>query len=83
MDTGILKTGYKADLIVLDIGGPEMHPVHDLKSNLVYSSSGSNVILTMVDGNVLYREGNYKTLDLEKVIYQAEKSVLDVLTALK
>ena len=44
-----------------------MYPVHNLVNNVVYSASGSDVILTMVDGKVLYREGEYLTLDIEKV----------------
>ena len=83
MDTGLIKQGYKADLVMLDIGGPAMHPVHDLKNNLVYAASGSDVVMTMVDGKVLYQEGEYLSLDIEKVIFQAEKSVKDILSALK
>jgi len=81
-DTGVLKTGFKADLIMLDISGPSMHPAHDLISNIVLAASGSDVVMTMVDGKVLYRQGEFLTLDIEKVIYQAEKSVQDILNAL-
>lgn len=81
-DTGVLKVGCKADLIMLDISGPAMHPIHDLKSNLVYSASGSDVVLTMVDGKVLYHQGEFLTIDIEKVIFQAERSVSDILAAL-
>lgn len=83
LDTGVLKTGYKADLIMLDISGPSMHPAHDLINNVVLAASGSDVIMTMVDGKVLYSQGEFLTLDIEKVIYQAEKSVQDILTALR
>jgi 5-methylthioadenosine/S-adenosylhomocysteine deaminase len=81
-DTGSLKTGCKADLIMLDIGGPSMHPAHDLLNNIVLAGSGSDVVLTMVDGKVLYKYGEFLTLDIEKVIYQAEKSVTDILAVL-
>ena len=83
LDTGILKVGYKADLIMLDIGGPSMHPAHDLTSNIVLAASGSDVVMTMIDGKVLYKQGEFLTLDIEKVIYQAEKSVRDILSALE
>ena len=66
-DCGRLKTGFRADLIALDIGGPGMQPVHELTSNVVYSASPSDVVLTMVDGRVLYRDGQYTTLDIERV----------------
>lgn len=73
-DCGVLATGFKADLIVLDISNPNMKPVHDLLTNLVYSASGSDVVLTMVDGKVLYRDGEYSTIDVEKVVFEVEKA---------
>lgn len=82
LDTGLLKVGCKADLIMLDISGPSMHPAHDLLNNVVLAASGSDVVMTMVDGKVLYKYGEFLTLDIEKVIYQAERSVKDILAAL-
>ncbi|MCX7614948.1 MAG: amidohydrolase [Clostridiales bacterium] len=82
-DTGVLETGMKADLTVLDISGPHMKPVHNLLNNLVYSASGSDVVLTMADGKVLYRDGEYFTIDIEKVIYEVEKSKNRILSELE
>jgi 5-methylthioadenosine/S-adenosylhomocysteine deaminase len=79
-DTGLLEEGYLADLVVLDISGVHMKPIHNLLNNLVYSSSGSDVVLTMVDGKVLYREGTFPTIDMEKVVYETEKSVTRILS---
>lgn len=73
-DCGKIEEGCKADLIVLDISGPHMHPVHDLITNIVYSASGSDVVLTMADGKVLYEDGEYKTIDIEKTIAGVERS---------
>lgn len=81
-DSGLLKEGMKADLIVLDTSGPHMHPVHDMLNNIVFAAQGSDVCLTMVDGNVLYRNGEYLTMDIEKVIYEAEKSTQNILKQL-
>lgn len=79
-DCGLLKEGYKADLIVLDISGPGMQPVHELLNNIVYSASGSDVVLTMADGKVLYDNGEYKTLDIEKIVYEVEKATKEILS---
>jgi len=81
-DCGILKEGAKADLIVLDISGPNMYPVHDLKNNLVYSASGSDIIMTMVDGRVLYDNGEYTTIDIERTIFEAENAKQKILSQL-
>ncbi len=66
-DCGALKVGNRADLIVLDMEAPYWKPVHNLLNNLVYSASGTDVCLTMVDGKVLYRDGEYLTIDIEKL----------------
>lgn len=79
---GILREGNKADLIVLDISQANMHPVHSIVNNLVYSCSGKDVVLTMVDGKVLYDDGEYTTIDVEKTIYQAELSTKKILERL-
>lgn len=81
-DCGTLKEGARADLIVVDLSVPYMHPVHDLKNNLVYSASGNDVKLTMVDGKVLYRDGEYTTIDIEKTIFEAEKATAGILKQL-
>ncbi len=79
---GIMKEGAKADLIVVDLSGPHMHPIHSLKNNLVYSASGSDVVLTMVDGKVLYENGEFKTIDLEKTIFEVESAKNKILAQL-
>lgn len=82
-DCGRLVKGYKADLIVMDLSQPNMHPVHSLANNIVYSSSGSDILLTMVDGKVLYCEGQYLTIDIEKVISGVQRSTSRILGELK
>ena len=81
-DCGALKVGNKADIIVLDIDKPHMHPVHDMLTNLVYSASGSDVVLTMADGKVLYQNGEYKTIDIEKTMFETDKSTKRILSEL-
>jgi len=70
MDCGLVKEGYKADMIVVNLNTPNMQPIHELTNNLVYSASGGDIILTMVDGRILFKNGEYLTLDLESVIYE-------------
>ena len=67
LDSGALKVGNRADLIVLGMNEPYWKPVHNLTNNLVYSAQGTDICLTMVDGKVLYKDGTYPTLDMEKL----------------
>ncbi len=80
---GILAKGYRADLTVLDTTSPSWQPVHQMLSNLLYSASGSDVCLTMVDGKVIYRDGCYPTIDLERVYFEVEAAKKRILGELK
>lgn len=81
-DCGCIKEGNRADLIVLDVSGPNMHPVHNMVNNIVYSASGSDVILTVADGKILYEDGQYRTIDIEKTIYEANRATQAILDTL-
>jgi len=79
-DCGVMSKGYKADLVVLDLNVAHMHPTHNLLNNVVYSADGSDVLLTMVDGKILYEKGEYKTIDIEKTIFEVERATDKILT---
>ena len=73
-DCGLIREGYCADLAVLDTDQPHWYPRHNGTYDLVYAAKGSDVCLTMVDGQVLYRDGEYPTIDIEKVKSQAAQA---------
>ncbi|WUR83917.1 amidohydrolase [Streptomyces phaeochromogenes] len=60
---GSLEAGKRADLIVLDLGGPHLAPRHDPWSTLAYSARASDVRDTVVDGRILMRGRTLTTLD--------------------
>ena len=74
-DGGLIKEGFKADLAVLDIDKIYMHPEYNLLNNLIFSASGSDVVLTMVDGKVLYKDGEYTTIDIDMVKSKCQESI--------
>lgn len=73
-DCGQIKQGSKADLIVLDIDTPWMQPIHTMAENVIYSAEGCDVVMTMVDGKILYENGEYLTIDIEREIAQVNAS---------
>jgi len=65
-DTGVLAEGMRADIIAVSLDRPHMYPAFDHKNLLVYSAQASDVSMTMVDGRILYENGEYFTIDMEK-----------------
>jgi N-acyl-D-aspartate/D-glutamate deacylase len=61
---GSLEVGKEADLILLDLTRPPLAPVllrpaRNLVANLVYAETGRNIVLSMVAGKVIYRDGRF------------------------
>ena len=54
-----IAPGKKADLAVIDLHRPNMQPLNNIGKNLVYAGSKENVRLTMVNGKVLYENGEF------------------------
>lgn len=73
-DTGVLTVGMKADVIAVDMDRPHLVPNTDPLSNLLYSAQGGDVCLTMVDGRVLYENGEYTTLDKDRILFEARQA---------
>ena len=76
-DTGSLETGNCADIIALDLNKIHLYPVFEYPSIITKSAQGSDVCMTMVDGRILYENGNYLTLDKEKIVQDFKKAVTD------
>ena len=71
-DTGVIAPGKVADLILVDFTAPNLTPCHDVEENLVFSAHGSNVTMNMARGRVIYENGTFLTLDLEKIRSEVE-----------
>ena len=48
-----------------------MVPKNNLLSSLTYSANGSEVDTTIVDGEILMEGRELKTIDLERILYEA------------
>ena len=72
-DSDVLDTGKKADIIMIDMNKPSMQPENNIVRNIVYSGDISIVKMTMIDGKILYEDGEYTTIDLDEVIRESNK----------
>lgn len=65
--TGVIKEGYVADIILLDFERPHLTPCHSVLDNLIYAARGSDVVMNMARGRIIYRDGKHLTLNLEEI----------------
>lgn len=69
-----LEKGQKADLIRIDLHKPDMQPLHNISDNLVYAGSKADVKMTMINGRILYEDGNfYVGEDINKIYREAQE----------
>lgn len=64
---GVLEPGRQADFAVLALTGVHQRPAYDPYSALVFSSSGRDVLLTVVAGKEIYRDGRLTGVDEERL----------------
>jgi 5-methylthioadenosine/S-adenosylhomocysteine deaminase len=71
--SGMLAAGQPADLILLDTSAPHWIPRHDVLAGIVYTAHPGDVAYVWVDGRLLYCRGEYLTLDVERIRWEAER----------
>ncbi len=70
---GRVEEGYEADLILVDPQGPHLQPLYDPVAQLVYSAQASDIDTVICRGRVLMEKREVKTVDEEKVLYNAKR----------
>ena len=70
---GRLEAGVKADIVLVSMKGAAWVPRFNEVSLLVYSGSAADVDTVICDGKVLMQHRELKTLDEEKIKYEAQK----------
>ncbi|MBQ2686576.1 MAG: amidohydrolase [Clostridia bacterium] len=74
-DSGLIEVGYKADIILVDTANIENTPSRDAEQTIVFSASARDVALTMCDGKILYENGEFKTLDIERILFDVKRYI--------
>lgn len=80
-DCDCLAEGKLADLVMIDMHRPNMQPENNIVKNLVYSGSKENVKMTMVDGKILYENGEFSVgTDAEEIYRKANETIREIIS---
>lgn len=72
-ELGSLETGKGADLFMIDTSGLELTgALHDPKNIIARTAVTGNVYLTMVNGEVVYKDGKLKGVDEKRLAAEGE-----------
>jgi len=74
---GTLEEGKRADIIVVDLDGPHLRPLYDPYSTLIYSASGADVKDVIVNGCIVMKDRNFRTLDPEEIMARVKEIARD------
>lgn len=67
-EVGSLEVGKRADVTVVDLGGPHVSPVLDVTAAVAYSARGSDVRHVLVDGEHLVADGRFTRFDVADLV---------------
>lgn len=80
INSGMLKVGCMADVIIIDMNKPHLTPVYDVASHLVYSASGGDVRTTIVNGNILMDDYRILVMDEQKVMDEVRSAADELIS---
>jgi len=82
-EIGSLEKSKRADIIVIDTKSPNMTPVYNPYSVLVYSAYATNVRHSIVEGKLLMKDRNVLTVDESDIVKRATEFSNKIKQALK
>jgi len=70
---GSLEPGKQADIIAVDLSKSHQIPTHHPYSTLVHTANQENVLATMIAGEIVYENREWKRVDHERTYARAEE----------
>lgn len=80
---GSIEPGKLADIVLIDAQVPELTPLYDVYSHLVYVVKGGRVGTVLVGGNFVVRDGQVTTVDVDEVLVKARELQARILESLE
>jgi len=72
-EIGRILPGYRADFVFLDLTTISYVPFNDATNQVVNCEDGGGVRSVMVDGRMIFRDGEFTQLDYRKMVRDVEK----------
>jgi 5-methylthioadenosine/S-adenosylhomocysteine deaminase len=74
-EVGSLEPGKRADVILLDVEKPKFTPLTNVPAHIANNATPADVETVIVEGDVLMRDGEVKTMDADAVRDRVETAI--------
>jgi 5-methylthioadenosine/S-adenosylhomocysteine deaminase len=71
----LIKVNNQADLVILNFQAPHLKPMHNIISNIIYASNGSDVHSLIVNGQLLMHNRQVLTLNEQETLEETENKL--------
>jgi 5-methylthioadenosine/S-adenosylhomocysteine deaminase len=79
VDAGCLAPGKLADVAVIDLDRPHLRPTTRTVATLVYAAGGSDVVMTVASGEVIYENGRCTLVDETDAMVEAQARAAELI----
>jgi 5-methylthioadenosine/S-adenosylhomocysteine deaminase len=82
-DLGAIRKGYLADIIIIDRKRPNLTPLHNIFSNIIYSLKASDVDTVIVNGDIVVEKRRLKYIDLDDIMSKVDRRAFEISSELR
>jgi len=72
-EIGSIEVGKKADVVAINLSDLHLLPSSDIYTQIVYASRASDVVMTMVDGKILFEKKEVKSIDVDALRHETQE----------
>ena len=76
---GSIETGKQADIILVDMNQPHLTPLYNCYSQLVYAARGADVKTSIINGKIVMKNRQLRTIDLNTAIKNVRDIAADII----
>jgi len=76
---GSIETGKQADIILVDMNQPHLTPLYNCYSQLVYAARGADVKTSIINGKVIMKDRQLRTIDLSTAMENVRGIAADII----
>jgi 5-methylthioadenosine/S-adenosylhomocysteine deaminase len=76
---GSIETGKQADIILVDMNQPHLTPLYNCYSQLVYAARGADVKTSIINGKIIMKDRQLRTIDLPMAMENVRGIAADII----